>query len=38
VSIYVSLHMREGLAHTCPCGQKAVVQNWKVIPKAVRHG
>lgn len=38
VSIYVSLHMREGLSHACPCGQKALVQNWKVTPKVVRNG
>ncbi len=35
VSIYVALHMREGLNHSCACGRKSVVQNWTV---AVRDG
>ena len=33
VSIYVSLHMREGLTHTCTCGLVSDVRNWKVRPK-----
>ncbi|MCU1176665.1 hypothetical protein JAK52_19460 [Stenotrophomonas maltophilia] len=36
VSIYVALHMREGLDHQCPCGQRSIVQNWKVASEGER--
>jgi len=32
VSIYVALHMKDGLIHTCSCGQKSEVEKWKVKP------